>query len=76
MTKVICFYSNIKTYIINSNDQNEHVRVPVSSSSMYKVRVYDISSIHVKSFYLHYIQSSQMSRGPVESPSSNTLRLR
>ena len=43
------------------------------SSSVYKA--YDVSNVHVKSFYLHYIQSFQMSNGTVERPSSNTFLL-
>ena len=44
------------------------------SSSMYKA--YDVSNVLVKSLYHRYIQSSQMSRGTVERPSSsNALRL-
>ena len=35
--------------MINSNDQNKHVRVSVSLSSVYKV--YGISNVHVKSTY-------------------------
>ena len=46
-------YSNIKTYVINSNDQNKHVGVSVSFSSVYKVHVYDILNVHVKSLYHH-----------------------
>ena len=42
-------------------------------SSIYKAN--DVSNVHVKSFYLHYVQNFQMSRGTVEHPSSNTLRL-
>ena len=44
------------------------------SSNMYKVLAYDVSNVPVNSFYLHYIQRSQMSRGTVERPSSDTLR--
>ena len=62
-SKVIFIYSNIKTYLINSNNQNDHVRVSVSSSS--SAHVYDVSNIHVKSFYLHHMRSSRMSRGTV-----------
>ena len=51
ITKVIFIYSNIKTHVIYSNDQNRHVRVSVSFSSIYKVRAYDVSNVHVKSFY-------------------------
>ena len=73
ITEAIFIYSNIKTYVINSNNQNDHVRVSISSSSMYKVHVYDESNIHVKSFYLHHMRSYQMSRGTVERPSLPSL---
>ena len=42
-----------------------------SFSSIYKAN--DISNVHVKSLYLHYVQSFQMSRDKVERPSSNTF---
>ena len=49
------------------------MQTTVSFSSIYKAN--DVSNVHVKSFYLHYVQNFQMSRGTVERPSSNTLRL-
>ena len=63
-------------YVINSDDQNEHIRVSVSFSSMYKA--YDVSNVHVKSLYHQsqshqYIQSYKKSRGTVKHPSSNTF---
>ena len=49
------------------------IQTTVSFSSIYKAN--DVSNVHVKSFYLHYVQNFQMSRGTVERPSSNTFRL-
>ena len=46
--------------------------ISVSFSWIYKAN--DVSNIHVKSFYLHYVQSFQMSTGTVNRPSSNTFR--
>ena len=72
----ICIYNYTKAqtlylYIIimNTND----VGVSVSFSSIYKAN--DVPNVHVKSFYLHCVQSFQMSRGTVDRPSSNTFRL-
>ena len=45
----------------------------VSFSYIYKAN--DVSNVHVKSFYLHYVQSFQMSGGTVDRPSSNTFCL-
>ena len=75
MLNFICIYNYTKAqtlylYIIIMNRNN--IRVSISFSSMYKAN--DVSNIHIKSFYLHYIQSFQMSRGTVERPSSYTLR--
>ena len=62
--KLYLFYSNIKTHVAES--------LSLSSSIC---RSYDLSNVHVKSFFLHCIQSSQMSNGTVERSSFNTLRL-
>ena len=72
ITKAIFIQSNIKTYKIYSKIIKQNIdRVSVSFSSIYKVRVHDVLNVHVKSFYLHYIQNSQMSKGTVEHPSAS-----
>ena len=53
MTQVIFIYSNTETYVINYIIIRENInRVSVFSSSIYKVRVYDISNVHVHKAFL------------------------
>ena len=46
MTKVIFIYSNIKMYLVESLSL---------SSSKYKVSAYDVSNVHVKSYFSYTI---------------------
>ena len=67
----ICIYNYTKVqtlylYIIIM-DTNDVCLFPC----IYKMN--DISNIHVKSFYLQYVKSFQMSRGTVNRSSSDTF---